>query len=167
MAAIPIRTLAGGHPAFLAHNQDSWVFQDQTVMEIVDEIFNGYTNQDQGQGQLKPQWRWELADPSVYPRRSLSVQYQESDLAYVHRLLREEGLFYWWEHASNGEEGSHTLVIADHNGAFQPNAQSRVRFTQAGAALKEDSLSQVQTHSRVRTASLELASADQIGRAHV
>lgn len=142
--------------AFLAHNQDSWVFQDQTVMEIVDEIFNGYA----GQGTLKPQWRWELSDTAAYPRRSLSVQYQESDLAYVHRLLREEGLFYWWEHESSGEEGSHTLVIADHNGAFKSNPQSRVRFTQAGAALKEDSLTQVQTHARVRTASLELASAD-------
>lgn len=146
--------------AFLGHNQDSWVFQDRTVMEIVDEIFNDHA----GQGMLKPQWRWDLADPTVYPRRSLSVQYQESDLAYVHRLLREEGLFYWWEHTSKGdskgEEGSHTLVIADHNGAFQPNQQSRVRFTQAGAVLKEDSLSRVARQASVQTASLELASGD-------
>lgn len=142
--------------AFLGHNQDSWVFQDRTVMEIVDEIFNDHA----GQGMLKPQWRWDLADPAVYPRRSLSVQYQESDLAYVHRLLREEGLFYWWEHEGKGEEGSHTLVIADHNGAFQPNPQSRVRFTQAGAVLKEDSLSRVARQASVQTASLELASGD-------
>lgn len=142
--------------AFLGHNQDSWVFQDQTVMEIVDEIFNDWA----GQGHLKPQWRWELSDPSVYPRRSLSTQYNESDLAYVHRLLREEGLFYWWEHEGAEGEGSHTLVIADHNGAFQSNAQSRARFTQAGAVLKEDSLTRVETHARVRTASLELASGD-------
>ncbi len=142
--------------AFLVHNQDSWVFQDQTVMEIVDQIFNDHA----GQGTLKPQWRWELSDASVYPRRSLSIQYNESDLAYVHRLLREEGLFYWWEHTADGEEGGHTLVIADHNGVFQPNAQTTVRFTQAGSVLKEDSLTQVQTHARVRTASLELASGD-------
>ena len=142
--------------AFLGHNQDSWVSQDKTVMEIVDEIFNGWA----GQGQLKPQWRWDLADSSVYPRRSLSVQYNESDLAYVHRLLREEGLYYWWEHEGEGDEGSHTLVIADHNGAFKPNAQATVRFTQAGAVLKEDSITRVQTHARVRTASLEQASGD-------
>ena len=141
---------------FLGHNQDSWVFQDKTVMEIVDEIFNDHA----GQGRLTPQWRWELSDPTVYPRRSMSIQYQESDLAYVHRLLREEGLFYWWEHEGKGEEGSHTLVIADHNGAFKPNQQSRVRFTQAGAVLKEDSFSRVASHARVQTASLELASGD-------
>ena len=35
-----------------------------------------------------------------------------------------------------------------------------MRFTQAGAVLKEDSLTRVETHARVRTASLELASAD-------
>ncbi len=33
-------------------------------------------------------------------------------LAYVHRLLREEDLFYWWEHASKGEQGSYTLAMA-------------------------------------------------------
>lgn len=47
--------------AYLGHNQDSWVFQDRTVMEIVDEIFNDYACQ----GMLKPQWRWELADSTV------------------------------------------------------------------------------------------------------
>lgn len=146
--------------AFLAHNRDSWVFQDRTVMEIVDEIFNDYA----GQGKLVPQWRWDLAGASLYPRRSLSTQYQESDLAFVHRLLREEGLFYWWEHESTegaqGKEGQHTLVIADHNGAFQPNVQARVRFTQSGAIHKEDSLTRVQTHTWVHTASLEMASSD-------
>lgn len=146
--------------SFLQHRQDSWVFQDKTVMDIVDEVFNDYA----GQGKLVPQWRWDLADTSLYPRRSLSVQYQESDLAYVHRLLREEGLFYWWEHESaegeQGKEGHHTLVIADHNSAFKPNVQAQVRFTQSGASLKEDSLTRVQTHAQVHTASLEMASSD-------
>ena len=97
--------------AFLGHRQDSWIFQGQTVQQIVDEVFADY----QGQGRLMPAWRWELADASVYPQRSLCVQYQESDLDFVQRLLREEGLFHWFEHTAD----AHTLVIADHNGAFQ------------------------------------------------
>lgn len=155
--------------AFLAERQDSWVFQGQTVPQIIDEVFADY----QAQGKLMPRWRWELADPSVYAQRSLCLQYQESDLAFVQRLLREEGLFYWWAHSAKAdtadsgsasdsadELGSHTLVIADHNGAFQANAQARVRFTQGGASLNEDSLWRWSEEHRVQTASLHLASAD-------
>ena len=155
--------------AFLAERQDSWVFQGQTVPQIIDEVFADY----QAQGKLMPQWRWELADPNVYAQRSLCLQYKESDLAFVQRLLREEGLFYWWEHCAKAdtadsgsasdsadELGSHTLVIADHNGAFQANPQARMRFTQGGASLNEDSLWRWSEEHRVQTASLHLASAD-------
>ena len=143
---------------FLAQRQDSWVFQDKTVPEIVEEVFSDY----QGQGKLVPAWRWELADRAVYPRRSLCIQYQETDLAFVQRLLREEGLFCWWEHEAAPADaalGAHTLVIADHNGAFKADLGT-VRFTQAGAGLKTDSLTRWSRGARVATARLEQASAD-------
>jgi type VI secretion system secreted protein VgrG len=138
--------------AFLAYQQDSWVFQGQTVPQIVDAVLAGY----QGQGKLVPAWRWDLADPSVYPQRSLCTQYQETDLAFVQRLLREEGLFHWFEHTGD----SHTLVIADHNGAFKPNAQALVRYTQSSSVLPEDSLTDWDDASHVRTGAVQMASLD-------
>ncbi|MCE1239542.1 MAG: type VI secretion system tip protein VgrG [Azonexaceae bacterium] len=124
--------------AFLGHNRDSYFFQDKTVVDIVDEILGDW----QGQGKLVPAWEWRLADASLYPKRGMTAQYRESDLAFIKRLLAEEGLFCWFEHAvEDGETlGRHTLVIADHNGAFPDNAQATVRFTQAGATLSEDSV---------------------------
>ncbi|HSW04163.1 type VI secretion system Vgr family protein [Aquabacterium sp.] len=145
--------------AFLGQRQDSWVFQGQTVMEIVEEVFADH----EGQGPLVPAWRWDLADPAVYPQRSLCIQYQETDLAFVQRLLREEGLFCWWEHAGDAASptlGAHTLVIADHNGACAPNPHERVRYTQSHVALQEDSLTRWQRSRRVRAAALSLASRD-------
>ncbi len=145
--------------AFLGHRQDAYVFQGQTVVQIIDEVFADY----QSQGQLAPDWRWELADASVYPQRSLCIQYQETDLQFVQRLLREEGLFAWWEHNGNPLDatlGKHTLVIADHNGAVLPNRQPVVRYTQSGAALSEDSLTQFKRASQLHTAALNLASPD-------
>jgi uncharacterized protein involved in type VI secretion and phage assembly len=35
----------------------------------------------QGQGKLAPAWRFDVQDRSRYPVRSLTTQYQESDLA--------------------------------------------------------------------------------------
>lgn len=143
----------------LAHRQDAWVFQDKTVMEILDEVFADY----QAQGKLAPAWRWELADASVYARRSLCIQYHESDLAFVQRLMAEEGLICWFEHeASEGDTlGQHTLVIADHNGCFKPNVQSRVRYTQSAAAsFKEDSITRFDEARRVAPTVLSAASWD-------
>lgn len=145
--------------ALLAHRQDSWVFQGLSVPEIVDEVFADHA----GQGALAPAWRWALEDPAVYPKRSLCIQYQESDLAFVQRLLREEGIVTWFEHAADPSSpslGSHTLVLADHNGAFAPNLQPRVRFTQSGLGLAEDSLTAWQPRAGTHTRALALASAD-------
>jgi len=145
--------------AFLAHRRDAWVFQQRTVVEIIEEVFADY----QGQGRLALAWRWELADVAVYPQRSLSIQYQESDLQFVTRLLREEGLFFWFEHAGEPEVaslGAHTLVIADHNNAFKPGTQPLVRFTQPGAVQPEDSLTRWRQTNNTHAATLDLASPD-------
>ncbi|WP_038908356.1 type VI secretion system tip protein VgrG [Dickeya oryzae] len=46
--------------------------------------------------------------------REYCVQYRESDLAFIHRLAAEEGLFYYHEF----EAGKHRVVFADDAGAL-------------------------------------------------
>ena len=144
---------------FLSFGRDSRIFQDMTVIEILDVVFRSYA----GRGTLVPAWRFALADGSVYPKRSLTTQYQESDLAFAERLMHEEGLFHYFEHSGNPGNpslGSHTLVIADHNGAFQPNAQATVAFTRPGAVMRADSIDRWRTESRLSTNAIELGSWD-------
>jgi type VI secretion system secreted protein VgrG len=144
---------------FLSFGRDSRIFQDMTVPDILDLVFRSYA----GRGTLVPAWRFELADRSVYPKRSLTTQYQESDLAFAERLMHEEGLFHYFEHAGNPGNpslGSHTLVIADHNGAFQPNAQTTVGFTRPGAVMRADSIDRWRTESRLSTNAIQLGSWD-------
>ncbi|MES3021334.1 MAG: type VI secretion system tip protein TssI/VgrG [Pseudomonadota bacterium] len=145
--------------AFLARGRDSRVFQDMTVFDILDAVFGAY----QGRGKLAPDWRFETVERSVYPVRSLTTQYQESDLAFVERLMSEEGLFYFFEHkgvARSPSLGSHQMVIADHNGAFVPNVQAHVRFTQPGAVMKEDSIDRWRSELKLQTNAIELRSWD-------
>ena len=146
----------------LAHNVDAWAFQDMSVPQILDELFRGYD----GQGQLVPAWRWDLADASVYPKRSLCIQYHESDLDFALRLMREEGLVCWWEHTGDSASaslGTHTLVIADHNAAFATNVQAAVRFTASDHTLDEDSLEHWISVNRVASASVAMRSRDHRG----
>jgi type VI secretion system secreted protein VgrG len=135
------------------------VFQDMTVFDILDAVFGAY----QGRGRLAPAWRYDIADRSLYPKRSVCTQYQESDLAFAERLMHEEGLFYFFEHAGDPDHpalGSHTMVIADHNAAFKPNAQATVWFTQPGAVMRADSIDRWRTESRLRTNAIEMGSWD-------
>ena len=144
---------------FLGIGRDSRIFQGMTVPDILDAVFRAYD----GKGRLAPAWRFDLQDRDAYLQRSSTTQYQESDLAFVERLMFEEGLFYFFEHAGDPDSpsfGSHTLVIADHNGAFAPNAQSDVRFTQPGAVMREDSLDRWRTEWRLQTDAVELESWD-------
>lgn len=138
--------------SFLSLGRDSRIFQDMSVFDILDVVFGSYA----GRARLAPAWRLEIADRSIYPKRSLTAQYQESDLAFVERLMHEEGLFYFFEHRvdpASPSLGAHTMVIADHNGAFQPNPQPQVEFTRPGAVMKADSIDRWRTESRLLTAS--------------
>ncbi|HEX2515700.1 MAG TPA: type VI secretion system tip protein TssI/VgrG, partial [Chloroflexota bacterium] len=77
---------------------DSRIFQGKTVPEIVEEIFS-----DQG----LTDYRLELT--KTYDSREFCVQYQETALAFVTRLLEDEGIWFFFQH----EDGKHTLVLAD------------------------------------------------------
>ena len=52
------------------------------------------------------------------PKLDYCVQYRETDLAFVSRLLEQNGVYYFFEHAS----GSHTMVLADSISGHQPMA---------------------------------------------
>ncbi|MFC0251172.1 type VI secretion system Vgr family protein [Massilia consociata] len=144
---------------FLSFGRDSRVFQDMTVFDILEVVFGSYA----GRGRVAPAWRFELADRAVYPKRSLTTQYQESDLAFVERLMHEEGLFYFFEHGGDADSpslGSHVMVIADHNGAFAPNVQDSVAFTRPGAVMQADSIDRWRSECHLSTNAVEMGSWD-------
>ena len=146
--------------AFLRHRVDSYAFQGMTVPAIVEDMFADYA----GAGALVPAWRWELADRSQYRARSLAIQYGESDLAFLHRLLADEGIFYWFEHVGapgDGTLGSHVMVLCDHVDAFAD--AGRVRFHRADATEREDSVQQWRRVRRWQAGRIERASWDYRG----
>ena len=141
--------------AFLGVGRDSRIFQDMDVIDILETIFRAY----QGKGRLDPAWRFEVRDRSLFPRRSLTTQYQESDLSFCQRLMLEEGLFYYFRHEGDPASpmrGKHTMVIADHNGGFRRNEQAVVKFTRPGAVMEADSIDRWRTEARMSTNAVDL-----------
>ena len=140
--------------AFLSQRVDSYVFHDKTVVEIIEDIFADYTA-------LAPVWRWSLDDAGQYARRSLTTQYQESDLAFVQRLLAEEGIYYWFEHegeAGDADFGKHTLVLADHS--HDTRELGGVRFHRRDESERSDAVQHWDVARRWRASRVERATWD-------
>ncbi len=82
----------------LSRTTDSRIFQNLTGPDIVEKIFSekGFTD-------------FKLSLQETYNTRDYCVQYQETDLDFVSRLLEEEGIYYYFQH----ENGKHTMIMAD------------------------------------------------------
>jgi len=84
----------------LLHRVDTRIFQNKSVPSIIESVLK---NAGVPSKALRP------ALQSTYKEREYCVQYQESDWAFLSRLMEEEGIFYFFEH----KEDDHVLVIGD------------------------------------------------------
>jgi type VI secretion system secreted protein VgrG len=88
----------------LSYSSNCRIFQNETALDIVRKIF----------AEHNPNWSAEKLFQSV-ESREYCVQYRESDLHYVSRLLEDEGIYYFFEH----ERGKHTLILVDSSSAHE------------------------------------------------
>ena len=91
---------------YLGHTTDCRIFQNLSIPEIIEEVFKTF-------GFTDYQFSLPRGD---YPKREFCVQYRETALNFVSRLMEEVGIFYFFRH----EEDRHVLVIADSNICFKP-----------------------------------------------
>ena len=87
---------------------DCKVFQNQTPVETILAVLNDYAF---------------VVDKRLietYPLRDYCVQYNETDFAFVTRLMQEWGINYHFEHSN----GVHRLILSDFNGAFRTASEA-------------------------------------------
>ena len=95
---------------FLSRTADCRIFQDKTVPEIVKIVFGEH-----------PTNSFKESLTGSYAKWDYCVQYRETDLNFVCRLLEQEGIYFYFTHA----DGKHTMVLTDaYSGhtAFQKKA---------------------------------------------
>ena len=91
--------------------------QDKTVLEIVKDVLG-----------FESRARFRIdAITGLHPPHVYCVQYRETDLDFISRLMEEEGLFTYFEH----DEGGHTLVISDANQGFGDCTPFEAIYTQS------------------------------------
>jgi type VI secretion system secreted protein VgrG len=98
---------------FLTKTADCRIFQEKDVKEIITKIFDDLGFSD-----------YEFKLQGHHPKHEYCVQYRETDFNFVCRLMEEEGIFFFFRH----EEGKHTLVMADHAGAYVDGGEKAKYF---------------------------------------
>jgi type VI secretion system secreted protein VgrG len=83
---------------FLSRAANCRIFQKKTIPDILKEVFDAHGFDDV-----------EESLSGKYQPRDYVVQYRESDLNFVSRLMQEEGIYYYFKHTSS----KHVLVLCD------------------------------------------------------
>ena len=79
----------------LSMRRNTRMFQEKTAVEILETVLK------EALGPYGRAFRVELN--SKYARREYCIQYEETDLEFVHRLMEEEGIGYAFEHEGDPE----------------------------------------------------------------
>jgi type VI secretion system secreted protein VgrG len=102
---------------FLSRTADCRIFQNQTVKDIFEAVVKGHGFSD-----------YKLQLTGEYQPMDYCVQYRETDLNFLSRLLEAAGIFYFFEH----QDGKHIMVLADDGSAFKTAAgYDKVPFVKA------------------------------------
>lgn len=130
--------------ALLAHGARSAVWQEKSVVEVIDSVFGAYSTH--------AAWVWSpcasqhLQHSHQAGLRSNTVQYRESDLAFVSRILAREGLVYRFEIDAGAPLGHKLIILADTTrAASSPEdatscAGGGIRFHRASSQEQQDAI---------------------------
>jgi type VI secretion system secreted protein VgrG len=90
---------------FIGQNRKCRIFQDKSVPEIVTDLLRerGITDFENLISETHRKWEF-------------LVQYRESDLNFIHRILEQEGIYYFFKH----EDGKHVMVLLDSSATHEP-----------------------------------------------
>jgi type VI secretion system secreted protein VgrG len=123
--------------AALDLREDCRIFQDLSITDVVQQIFV-----DSG---IADSVEWQLTQ--TYAPREYIVQYRETALNFVSRLMEDEGIFYFFLHKASG----HKLIVADTEKAFEPTDDApAVTFSASHGVLGE--ADPLERFSRTRSA---------------
>lgn len=99
---------------FLSKRKDCRIFQKKSAVDIIKSVIS-----DSGYSDYK------IQTSGTYLVRDYCVQYNETDYDFIHRLLQEEGISYYFRHTSS----THTLIFTDANTGYDICKESNVKYS--------------------------------------
>ena len=123
---------------FLTREADCKIFQNMAVPDIISQVFNAFAFKD-----------FRLSLKNSYPQTEYCVQYRETSFNFVSRLMEECGIFYYFDHTT---QGKHTMVLADQSNNLPPCPGSPVSYdVQVGGLIDPEVIDNWHVGQEVRT----------------
>ena len=123
---------------FLTRQADCRIFQNQAVPDIISKIFEPFGFKD-----FKPNLK------SSYPKLEYCVQYRETSFNFVSRLMEEFGIFYYFDHTT---QGKHTMVLADQSSNLPACPSSPISYdTEVGGLADPEVINNWHVGQEVKT----------------
>ena len=89
---------------YLTQTSDNKIFQQKSIPDIIKEVLGEYG------------YPYEMKLTGSYRSWEYCVQYQETDFAFISRLMEHEGIYYYFKH----DKDQHTLVMTDDIASHAP-----------------------------------------------
>jgi type VI secretion system secreted protein VgrG len=127
----------------LALREDCRIFQAMSIPDIVKKIL----------GEASVTFR--MQTQGTYNPRDYCVQYRETTLNFISRLLEEEGIYYYFEHTTS----AHTMVLTDSSvsAPICPNqATVSFSFSEEGWRNDDDGVRTLERIQQLHTGSVTL-----------
>ena len=96
--------------AFMENRINCRIFQNKSVIDICSDLF----------GQHKVAFK--DSTKGSHPKYEYCVQYQETDLAFISRILEQEGIFYYFDHTKK----EHMLILINDVSSYVKCDQSEI-----------------------------------------
>lgn len=117
----------------LTRTHRSRVVLDKDVEELIESVLTDdlFEPKTEFEFKLSRQGK-EARSPSrdVYPQKEYTVQYEESDWAFLSRWMEHEGIFFYFENCEQGDETVDKIIFADSASAYgQSSFQSTFPYS--------------------------------------
>jgi type VI secretion system secreted protein VgrG len=123
---------------FLTRQADCRIFQNMAVPDIISHVFNLFDFKD-----------FRLSLKGTYSPLEYCVQYRETSFNFVSRLMEEYGIFYYFDHST---EGKHTMVLADQSSTLPKCPSSPISYdTEVGGLDDPEVINNWHVGQEVRT----------------
>jgi type VI secretion system secreted protein VgrG len=142
--------------ALLRYRLTSRVLQDLSVPDIIKKILAEHQDKNPVFASVQT---LDFKLSGDYPPQSYTTQKNESDYAFLCRIMQREGLSWRFVHLA-GDSPQVQLVIFDDAYAIPEASDSHVRFHRADSTEEDDALTDWTTQRQLGSSSVALASFD-------
>jgi type VI secretion system secreted protein VgrG len=123
---------------FLTHAADCRIFQNLAAPDIITQVLNLFDVKD-----------FRNSIKGSYPKLEYCVQYRETAFNFVSRLMEEYGIFYYFDHTT---QGKHTMVLTDQSSALPECPGSPLSYDAAVKGIDDlEAIDEWNVHQEMRT----------------